>query len=491
MRFKGFIGPAYTLDSVNVECQRCVNLYPEITETGTGKEGEIARLKWTPGLTKLITVGNGPIRLIHRDPQDRVFVASGNQMYSIAYSGTIWSKTLLGALNTSNGTMKAASTLLPNGDCVTVFVDGTDSYAFKYISGSGTFDSYANLSYVQVDDASHVSFIDGYFLFNKLNTGQYYTSTWGDFSVDPLSFATAEGDPDNLVAMIDNHRYLWLFNEKTTEVVIDTGNPDFPFERVPSGFIEKGCAAPFSVAKVDGVVFWLGRDRTGQGIVYAAQGLQPQRISTHAIEIAIQGYDPDSITAADGYTYSMNGHSFYVINFPETTWVYDLTTKLWHERAYNNAGLLERHRANYHEFIPQYNIHLVGDYADNRIYQFDDTVFADDTSAIKRIRSSPHISNSMKRLFCNSLQLDIESGVGLSGGVQGADPQAMLDWSDDGGHTWSSEMWASIGAIGAYKARAKWNRLGSFRDRVFRITISDPVKVSLLGAELDIVAGAS
>jgi len=491
MRFKGFIGPAYQLNSKSIECQRTVNMYPEIIESGTGKEGEVMALLPTPGLTNVLDVGDGPIRLIHVDPRDTVFVASGDEMYKISYSGAIWTATLLGTLNTSNGSIRAASNLLANGDSITVFVDGEDSYAYRYLSAVETFDDYAGFSYSQVDGATNVEFIDGYFIFNKPNTNQFYASEWGSFSVDPLSFATAEGDPDNGMALIANTRDLILLNERSTEIFVNTGNADFPFERVSGGFIEVGCVAPYSVAKINGIVFWLGRDAKGQGNVYAAQGLQPQRISTHAIEQAISSYAQDDITTADAFTYSMNGHSFYVLNFPDASWVYDLSTKMWHERAYNNAGILERQRANYHAFIPQWGKHLVGDYEDNRIYELSDTVYTDDGEEIPRIRVTPHITASLKNVFHNSLTLDLEYGVGLSGSGQGIDPVVSLSWSNDGGHTWSNEMTASIGKIGERKVRAKFNRLGMARDRVYKVVMSDPVKFIVMGAEIEVEGGMS
>jgi hypothetical protein len=91
----------------------------------------------------------------------------------------------------------------------------------------------------------------------------------------------------------------------------------------------------------------------------------------------------------------------------------------------------------------------------------------------------------------NSFQLDMEVGVGLDGTTQGTDPQVMLQWSDDGGHTWSNERWADIGKIGKRRTRVIWRRLGSSRDRVYRVMVSDPIKVVLIGAELDVEEGAA
>jgi hypothetical protein len=69
----------------------------------------------------------------------------------------------------------------------------------------------------------------------------------------------------------------------------------------------------------------------------------------------------------------------------------------------------------------------------------------------------------------------------------GYDPQAMLRWSDDGGHTWSNEHWAGMGKIGEYYKRVFWRRLGmtlKLRDRVYEVSGTDPVKVAIMGAEL-------
>ena len=108
------------------------------------------------------------------------------------------------------------------------------------------------------------------------------------------------------------------------------------------------------------------------------------------------------------------------------------------------------------------------------------------------------------RVFHQSFQLDAEMGsvdpsvtrivppVGdADPKTRGIDPQVCLRWSDDGGLRWSDERWSSLGRTGQRNARAIWRRLGSARDRVYEITITDPVPVRLLGVELDAKAGVS
>lgn len=504
MKFNGFVGPSYTLPSVSVDCQRCVNLYPELVESGTGKEGQQYYLRSTPGLDKIFEIGSGPIRLIHYDNTVsknegvgivRVFVVSGNTVYKILSidGGATWFTTTIGTMTTSSGTVTAAGAQIDAG--VVIFVDGTTNYVYHRFLLDGLyvefFQTFDDAGLVGVPTASHVVWVDGYFIFNSVGTSQFYVSDWSSLNVDPLSFASAEADPDNITAILVNNRNVIFFNEESTEIWADAGNADFPFERISGGFIEKGIAAPFSAAKIDGMVFWLGRDYSGQGIVYASNSLLPQRISTHAMESTIANYA--SIKDATGFTYQSNGHVFYVLNFAEGTWVYDYSTKLWHERAYLNAGALERHRGDHHAFIPDISQHWVGDYANGKIYNLTDAKKTDEDAVICRKRVFPHASTGLKWGFHNSLQIDMKVGIGLDGGVQGSNPQAVLTWSDDGGRTWSNESMAALGAgvIGEFKKRVLYRRLGKSRDRVYDFTITDPVDVVLMNAEIDVVQGAS
>jgi hypothetical protein len=132
---------------------------------------------------------------------------------------------------------------------------------------------------------------------------------------------------------------------------------------------------------------------------------------------------------------------------------------------------------------------IVGDYENGNIYAFDMETYADNGQIQKWLRSwraLPTGQNNLKRTTHHSLQLDMETGVGLNSG-QGSDPEVMLRWSDDGGHTWSNEHWVKVGKIGQYFKRAIWRRLGmtlKLRDRVYEVSGTDPVKISITGAEL-------
>jgi hypothetical protein len=278
-----------------------------------------------------------------------------------------------------------------------------------------------------------------------------------------------------------------VFGTDSTEVWYDAGLTGFPLTPIQGAFNEIGCVAAYSVAKLDNTLFWLGTDARGQGIVYKANGYAGVRVSTHAIEYAIAQYG--DLSNALAYTYQQEGHAFYVLTFPSAnaTWVYDVATQAWHERAGFENGEFMRHRSNC-----QCNFGgntIVGDFENGNIYKFNLDVYADNGGIQKWLRSwraLPTGTNNLKRTAQHSLQLDAETGVGLNLG-QGSTPEAMLRWSDDGGHTWSNEHWAQMGNIGQFGYRTIWRRLGmtlKLRDRVYEVSGTDPVKIAIMGAEL-------
>ena len=498
------LGGAYVTRSVNAADNRCVNLFPEtIPEGNGGKEGGF--LLRCPGLRLLATVGTGPIRGLWVT-NGIAYVVSGDKFYSLT---TSWVATLLGTVS-GTGPVSMAD----NGTQIFIACN-PDGYIYNV----------STLVFAQITDpdfagAGSVGYLDGYFVFNEPDSQKFWvTSLLDGTAIDPLDFASAEGYPDNVVALIVDHREIFLFGNTSVEVWYDAGTPDFPLARIQGAFMEVGCGAAYSVAKLDNSVFWVGSDARGRGIVYRANGYTPARISTNAVEFAIQSYG--NISDAIGYTYQQDGHPFYVLIFPsaEATWVYDVSTQLWHERAAFENGLFVRHRSNCQM---SFNSEVVvGDYEDGRLYAFDLDVYADDDQTQKWLRSwraLPTGQNNLKRTAHHNLQLDAETGVGLAGydandplenllteneldllteddiallvslaATTGADPQVMLRWSDDGGHTWSNEHWRSMGRLGNYGYRTIWRRLGmteKIRDRVYEVSGTDPVKISIMGAEL-------
>ncbi len=406
----------------------------------------------------------------------------GNYLYSVIGS-SIYRTSLTGDSLIMNGTLLTTTgkVWMANNGTQLMIVDNPYGYI---LSGK----TLALVSSGDFPAASSLTYQDGYFIISKGDSGQFWISgSYDGNSWDPLDFATAEGDPDKLIVIVSFNRQLWLFGKSTLEIWWNSGDAVFPFERIDGSFKRIGCLAPSSAVEYQGFMAWLDDNR----IVRAAQGYEAVRISTDQIEYQFGTYT--TISDAIGFIYFQEGHTFYILTFPTEgkTWVYDFSTQLWHTRASNNTDL--RHRPNcctIFEGIP-----IVGDYTNGKLYKYNLSKYSDDGLMLRRIRTVQAILKEKKNIFHDSLEIEFESGVGLSVNDPdlgtGTDPQAMLDWSDDGGHTWSNEHNTDIGVQGTYKTRAIWRRLGRSRDRIYRMKVTDPVKTIIIGAYLEATRGYS
>lgn len=457
---------SYRARALPLSAQRLVNLYPEIQPPDAKSK---LVLYGTPGLRLFGEAGNGPIRGAHV-MNDQLYVVSGSGVYLVDGSGI---GTLLGTVGglghcpmSDNGTQLAICT--------------PDDSGKAYIATATTLNQITDPDFPQV---SSVDYLDGYFIFTILDSDEFIISAIRDGTAyDALDFATAEASPDKLLACLADHRELWMFGTNSIEVWQNTGANNFPFERISGAVLEKGCGARDSVAKLNNAVFWLGNDL----IVYRALGFVPERISTHAIEYALSKYGRTDDAFA--HTYTQEGHFFYCLTFPSAgaSWVYDPENQFWHERESRGLG---RWRVN--DIVSCYGQVIGGDLSSGKLYAIEMDTYSEDGTAIVRSAVSPPLHADGKRAIMRSFEIEVECGVGLTTG-QGSDPQAMLDWSDDGGKTWSNQLSRSIGAIGAFTRRVKWNRLGQFRTaRVVRVAISDPIKVAIIAANTEIEAGTS
>jgi hypothetical protein len=497
------LGSSYVTRSVNAADNRMVNLFPEVIPEGGKEPGFLNR---APGLNFLQTIGTGPIRglWVAKISTSVFYVVSGVEVYKL--SSTTGTPTLIGTVS-GTGPVSIAD----NGAQIFFACNGP-----SFIYNINT-DVFGPITDPDFPGAVTVGFLDGYFVFNEPNSQKIWVTALLDgYDINALDFASAEGSPDGLVAVNVDHREAWLFGSDSVEVWYDAGLADFPLTRIQGAFNELGCAAAFSVAKLDNTLFWLGTDARGQGIVYKANGYNGQRVSTHAVEWQIQQYG--NISDAIAYTYQQDGHSFYVLTFPSAnaTWVYDAATQAWHERAGWDNGSFTRHRSNCQcNFVG--NI-IVGDYQNGNIYTLDLDTYADNGQIQRWLRSwraLPTGTNTLKRTAQHSLQLDAQAGALLTPITEyvylttedgfklitesydnlvdettlsvNPPPQFMLRWSDDGGHTWSNEHWAQGGAVGAYGTRIFWRRLGmtlKLRDRVYELSGTDPIQIAIMGAEL-------
>ena len=531
------LGAAYVARSINAADNRLINMYPESTPDG-GKTA--AYFQRVPGIQGVFNLGGtGAVRGMWV-VKNVLYAVVGTRFISLTGIGTsIVTPTTISSSISGTGPVS----MVDNG--VQIFIAANpDGYIYNINTTA-----FAQIGDPDFPGAVTVGYINGYFVFNEPNSQRVWvTELFDGTSVDPLSFASAEASPDNVVSLIVDHKEIWIFGNNSTEVWYDAGQPDYPLAPIQGAFLETGCAAPYSIAKMDNSVFWLGTDARGFGMVYRARGYQPQRISTHAIEYAIQSYS--TISDAIAYTYQQDGHMFYVLTFPtaNVTWVYDAATQMWHQRGYisDTTDQLNRHTPSCmatigtRVYVGHSSQREIGYYNFN--FDFGNYEFSNERRQVwlRSWRALPSGENNLKRTAQHSLQLDCEAGTSYvplplqpAPGVQGppwevrtsdgtiynvitpvvlrsngtpvvfVNPRfnigpagfasnnpllnASLRWSDDGGHTWSNLHTVPMGFQGQTGRRVIWRRLGmtqKLRDRVYEVSGSGFGNVAIMGAEL-------
>jgi hypothetical protein len=467
-----FIGPAYTAANPMQDAQQLINWYLEIDPNPDAKSP--VALLGCPGLVS-VAVGpsGGEVRGMWELPGNtRSVVVIGNTAY--LFDGAILTK--IGMLATSSGKVS----MRDNGPAkIVAIADGSAIYSYNLTSTAWN---------VFGTPASRIAFIDGWFVFNDPGSQKFYTSPlyWnGSDPFDATYFALKDSSSDNLISHIENNRELWLIGERTTEIWYDAGNQYFPFSRLQGATIEIGCAAKHTLCKTGKGLIWLARSNRGENLVVMTQDYQYNPVTTPAIAYAISQYA--TVDDAFAYVYTEEGHSFYVLTFPtaDATWVYDLTTNVWHQRARWDAdsGTFRRHKSNCAMNLA--GTIYVGDYSNGTIWNMTRKAYTDGPDMLIARRRTPHVwdKGERNRVKNTWLQIEFTPGQGLNDG-QGSDPQAMMRMSNDGGFTWGNEHSRSIGRIGEYLRRAIWRQLGMARDRVYEVSISDPVPRDVVGATL-------
>jgi hypothetical protein len=506
-------------------------LYPGQTIQGTGVTAGtiITALGGSAALSFAITTAGTGYAV-----GDTVTVTGGIYSQQATYTvASVAAGVVTGLTTVNNGVYTvvpgtpSATTTSGNGTGLTLtltFGTGTGGTGSYVITPSQTVASttlYAlNFSVMPTTDgafsgADVVDVVDNYFVYNRPQTQQWGSSNILSPISSSLAFSSKDGAPDNIVSLIVDHREVYLLGEVSSEVWVDSGLFPFAFQRIPGTSTQHGIAAKFSVARLGNSFAYLSKNIRGDGQVMMMNGYMPTRISTHAVENSIEGAD---ISDARAWTYLIEGHEVYVISFPglDLTWAYDIATGMWHKWLWvDNQNVFHRHRGNCHVHFQ--NMNLVGDWENGQIYMLDPNTYTDSGQEIRRVRRAPHLVSDFQRQYFAELQILFQPGVGLEGNVtgstsptngvagvgiaglaiagqanlatQGANPQAMLRWSNDGGSTWSNEHWTSIGLQGAYKNRAIWRRLGQARDRIFEVVVTDPIKAVIVAANLKAEAG--
>ena len=315
-------------------------------------------------------------------------------------------------------------------------------------------------------ESSTVTYMDGYFIFNRDGTGQFFISRLYSTDLNPLDWATGESAPDDTVGVIVASRQLWIIGEKTCEVWYDSGNPLFPFSRISGAVSDIGCISYTTIETILNAVFFVGNDRK----VYMSNGYTPQVISTKAIDLMLANI---SFKLLKAFTYHIGGVWKYVLQIDEkTTMSYDLASSQWTRRASPNVDRWVINGA-----INIYESNNVFGYTLTEYTRLSLNITEENGEPIKRSITSLPLNGGVNRFRLAEVQIDMETGLGREEETN----EWWLETSKNGSRSWGTAIPHSVGDWGEDFTRVRWLRMGMFRDCALRFTTWTKRPIRLIG----------
>lgn len=450
--------------------QGVINLLGESTEDGSYKA-----IKDGPGLTLFSTLTSGAGR-------SNLFVNSGF-MYAIAGTDLIRANefgtvTVLGSVGGS-GRGQIFSNSVPGDNQIMVLNGIGDGYVYTDALGV-----------VQVTDPDFLATVAGTVqsergYFARRDTNEFFASDISDFTAyNPLSFASAESNPDVVQTVIAKKSAVWVLGSESIEYFQSITDTTFPLRAVIGASKDRGISAVNSLADAGERFCWFADDNT----VRMIEGSQMTKISDLAFELIVRGDGttdfPGFSVTDDAIGFFVDGpvHKIYYLTFPteQFTWGYDFTTGLTHLRTSETPGFWRVGAATL------FNNKLYGlDIVDGFIYELDQSNKTENGVIMRRVLTTPTIS-APHDWTLPYVELDIEIGQGTDPTL---DPQMSVEYTKDGGYNYTTWGNISLGKYGDNRARVPmrlFGRIKRYADFALRFTFTDDVRVQMYSLWADI-----
>lgn len=456
------IGPTYTNRSLPVGAQMTRNFYAVINDQG----GEQLSFQPFPGCKPYAT-GTGIARGTG-ELNGVLYEVMGSNLYSVSSFGVV---KLVGAIEGSGRCVldadQVGNLIITTGVGKPYYYDGT-----TLTQGTD----------IDLPNASTVTYINRRVVYDGNDGDVAFADLSDPDNVNSLNVAIAESKADDTKAVYAYKQQLLVFGSKSIQPMYNSGSGNPPYAFVLNATQEIGLDAIHSIDSNNQYLYFLGSDLS----VYQMAGLSLRAIGNPAIGQAIEKYSTTS--DAFGVCFTLDNTNFYLLSFPagNESWLFNESAGIWTNLAYGTDG--DQHLISSYNHI--YGKHLVTDRRNGNIYELDFDTYTDNGDVIQRRRDTTSINGGTfgkpgADVFMNHLRLEIESGTSLVT----SESQIIMQYSDDNGRSWSSERWASIGEQGEYRHELVWWGLGTFKNRMFRFTMSDPINWTLIKLSADVELG--
>jgi len=454
--------------------KRVVNLHPVIPEASAATRRALLH---TPGIGEIANVSTIKSRGVLVFSDGKPFRIIGTALYSFSDNGT--------AKNHGNISGSDDVSIASNGINIAIVDPTGNSYFFT--PSTNTLEIIADSVFGSFGKAKTVTFKDGFYVFTTdliFFTGSSKEVNDGK-NFNALDFEDAEISPDRIVKGFNDHNQLYILGETTTEVYRTIVTTGFPMQRIPGAMIPKGCAAPNSVISFDKTFLFLGGGENEKPGIYQAVGSSVQKISTSSIDNLIHAYAEDVISKTRAFSYAENGNYFAVFTVGDNTFVYDsATSKLsgkpeWHERQTGISNGLGFMKWRAIHGAKAYGNITVGDDRSGKVGKLDTNVFTEYGTLIEKFFTTKPFVELLEYIFSHRIDLFMRTGEGTT---EIEDPRLRMDYSDNGGRSFKSELSRSMGDTGEYDINVSWSRLGKIpHSRVLRFKTTASIPADFYG----------
>lgn len=426
-----------------------INWYPETAGDARSK----VILRTAAGLTQFASL-NSPHRGA-RTMGETLYVVQGQTLFSVASDG---SALPLGEV-VGSGRCVLTDGFVPETSRQLVIGTGETGYVYDTVDG---FSEITNTNFVTNAVPSTPVYVGGYYVWPTAD-GIIWSDISDPSTYPPLNFRTAETVTDGVVGIALVYGDIWICGKRSIEVARLSGQADenaFALAQT----IDYGTASPYGVTNADNGFFFLDDKKR----VYRANGFTPVRVSTHQIEQYLDGVD---CSEAWLFNFVDRGHEFVGMTIPGgETHLYDVSTQVWSRRKSFDE---ERWRVNTHAYC--YGKNLFGDFKNGKVWELDKDVVKEGSDLLVRELYTQYVHSDTDPLFVSMLEVLFQTGTAAQTGDY-TSPVVEMRYSDNGGADFCNFKQRSLGAIGQYNRRVRWDRLGRCYSRVFNIRISDPVR---------------
>lgn len=456
-------GASYQSRSRPLSSQRTINWYPQASQQA--KEPFV--LMPFAGLKK-IGESVGIDRGLHR-MAEKLYQVKGQSLFEISSTG----------VHTERGTINGTDRCIMADDGVNLFIVSLTG-VYQYSTDTNNVTAVTDTNIV---GAQSVDFINNQFLYTKTRFTTVSNVADGS-SANGLNVIGEETEPDDMVRDFVFDEIIYRFGKRSTVAWYNSGVGNPPIEKLQGRIFQVGLAAIHSLARTDDAMYWLGDDNR----IYRSNAGSKQVVSTDPISNELNSYL--RVDDAIGQTFSISGKNFYCITFPSGNRTFILNESLgelgWAELS--SGTHYDRYQGN--SFIECYGKTFVADVDNGAVYTLDLKTYKNNDEMIRRERITGSVNGDTvgakgKRIQMSKAKFIMETGVGLIAG-QGDNPRIMIEYSDDGGRTWQHGSWPRVGRLGEFTLQVEFFNLGTFYDRIFRISTIDPVNYSIYSATIDL-----